>query len=166
MVASKHPFRFLLVALVLFLVLPPILRYVGFPEGGKLGSFLLSALFIVLLLSALPAVGSTRGRLIAACIVAGLLIVLVMLHTFTEVQGPGLAIQVLMALFLFYVSPRSIASVFGPGPESTRRSFRCDAWMIGDGNHGRNRGALYGPWSQPSISPVSHTTRPPTRRIR
>ena len=103
MVASKHPFRFLLAALVLILVLPPVLRYAGFPEGGRLGSFLMSALFIALLLSALPAVGSTRARLLAAGIVASLLIVLVMLQVFTGMQGAGIAFQVIMALFLFYV---------------------------------------------------------------
>ena len=103
MVGSKHPFRFLLAALVLILVLPPVLRYLGFPDGGRLGSFLMSALFIALLLSALPAIGSPRARLIATGIVASLLIVLVMLSIFTGMQGPGIAFQLIMTLFLFYV---------------------------------------------------------------
>ena len=102
MVGSKHPFRFLLAALVLILVLPPVLRYLGFPGGGRLGSVLMSALFIVLLLSALPAVGSTRGRLIAAGTVAGLLFLLVTLHIFTGLRGTGIAFQLIMVLFLFY----------------------------------------------------------------
>lgn len=103
MIGSKHPFRYLLSALVLTLILPPVLRYVSFPGSGKVGSVLMSALFIVLLLSALPAVGSTRGRLIAAGSVACLLLVLVTLHVFTGMQGPGIAFQLIMVLFLFYV---------------------------------------------------------------
>jgi len=103
MVRSKHPFRYLLVALILILVLPPILRYLGFPGGGRLASFLMSALFIVLLLSALPAVGSTRARLIAGGIVASLLIVLLVLHNVTALRGPGIAFQLIMVFFLFYV---------------------------------------------------------------
>ena len=103
MTRSKHPFRYLLATLVLILALPPVLRYLGFPEGGRLTTVLMSGLFIVLLLSALPAIGSTRGRLIAAGTVAGLLVVLVMLHIFTGMRGPGIAFQVIMVLFLFYV---------------------------------------------------------------
>jgi hypothetical protein len=103
MVGSKHPFRILLAALVSILALPPVLGYLGFPDGGRLASLLMSALFFGLLLSALPAVGSSRARLIAAGIVAALLVVLQMLHVFTELRGPGIAFQVIMVLFLFYV---------------------------------------------------------------
>ena len=103
MVGSEHPFRFLLAALVLILVLPSVLRHLGFPDGGKLGSFLMPSLFIVLLLSALPAVGSNRARLLAAGAVASLLLVLVMLQLFAGIQGAGIAFQMIMALFLFYV---------------------------------------------------------------
>ena len=103
MIGSKHPFRFLLGALLSILVLPSVLRYLGFPDGGKLGSVLMSALFVALLLSALPAVGTTRRRLIAAGTLAGLLLVLVTIHTLTELQALGIAFQVIMVLFLFYV---------------------------------------------------------------
>ncbi len=99
MVGSKHPFRLLLAVLVLILVLPPVQRYLG----EKLGSFLMSALFIVLLLSALPAIGSTRVRLLAAGAVASLLLVLVMLQLFAGIQGAGIAFQLIMVLFLLYV---------------------------------------------------------------
>ena len=102
MVGSRHPFRYLLGALVSILILPSVLRYLGF-EGGGLGSVLTSSLFIVLLLVALPAVGSTRRRLIAASIVAGMLIVLQMLYLFVGLSVPGLVFQLIYAIFLAFV---------------------------------------------------------------
>jgi hypothetical protein len=102
MVGSKHPFRYLLGALLSILVLPSVLRYLGF-EGGGLGSVLTSSLFILLLVAALPAVGTTRGRLIAAGVLAGVLIMLEVLYLFVGLTGSGILFQLIFVVFLSYV---------------------------------------------------------------
>ena len=102
MVGSKHPFRYLLGALLSILVLPSVLRYLEVESGG-LGSLLTSSLFLLLLVAALPAVGSTRGRLIAAGVLAGVLIVLEVLYLFVGLTGSGILFQLIFVVFLSYV---------------------------------------------------------------
>lgn len=99
---SKYAFRYLFGGLLSILVVLPLLRYVGF-ASGKFGSFLTLALFVVLVLAALPAVGITRTRLILAGSVAFVLLVLVMLLIFGGLTQLDVPFQLIMLGFLSYV---------------------------------------------------------------
>jgi hypothetical protein len=99
----RQRFVVLLACIVLLLAMGPLVRYLG-ETSSELAGGLLTAVFLLMLVSAALAVGRTRAASIVVLVLAIPLVAAVLGDAFTDVTAIYIAKDVLGLVFLAYVS--------------------------------------------------------------
>lgn len=108
----RHRYSVLLAAIAILLISAPILREVRPATGTGLSEIGLAAVFVVLLLSAIPVVAQKRSTFIIAVLLSGITIVLYLVTLFSDELWIATVRQIFTSAFLTFTFVAILRFVF------------------------------------------------------
>lgn len=130
---SKHRFTFLLVALLLLMLVAPTGHMLRVGGHGNWGGVLITLLFSMVLLAAIPVVSRTRRTIAIAVILVGPSIVLRTIDVFLHNEALQFAHLLTGVLFLLFAIMSIARHVFGTGrvTQNTVSASLCIYMLLG-----------------------------------